>query len=75
MITRLFFFILILIISNAASGQKYKRIHRKAVLIDTHNDFPSASIEKKVSFDDDLLGKTHSDLDRTTTLCICESPN
>jgi membrane dipeptidase len=64
MITRLFFFILILIISNAASGQKYKRIHRKAVLIDTHNDFPSASIEKKVSFDDNLLGKTHSDLDR-----------
>ncbi|HET9746391.1 MAG TPA: dipeptidase [Chitinophagaceae bacterium] len=64
MITRLFFLVIILIISSGAFGQKYKRIHRKAVLIDTHNDFPSASIEKKVSFDDNLLGKTHSDLVR-----------
>ncbi len=67
MITRLFFLVIILIISSGAVGQKYKRIHRKAVLIDTHNDFPSASIEKKVSFDDNLLGKTHSDLVRMRT--------
>jgi membrane dipeptidase len=45
-------------------AQKYKKIHNAAVLVDTHNDFPSASIEKKVSFDSDLLGKTHSDLAR-----------
>lgn len=45
-------------------AQKYKKIHDAAVLVDTHNDFPSASIEKKVSFDADLLGKTHSDLAR-----------
>ncbi len=43
------------------------RIHEKAVVVDTHNDFPSASIEKKVRFDDDLLGKTHSDLARMRT--------
>ena len=67
MLNRLIFLISILIISNWAFGQKYKRIHRKAILIDTHNDFPSASIEKKVSFDDNLLGKTHSDLVRMRT--------
>src|SRR6185436_16044531 len=64
MVTRIIFLILILVISGAAFGQKYKRIHNKAILVDTHNDFPSASIEKKVSFDDNLLGKTHSDLTR-----------
>jgi membrane dipeptidase len=48
----------------SSSSQKYKRIHRKAILIDTHNDIPSASIEKKVQFDTDLKGKTHSDLAR-----------
>jgi membrane dipeptidase len=45
-------------------SQKYKKIHDKAVLVDTHNDFPSASIEKKVSLDADLMGKTHTDLGR-----------
>ena len=64
MITRLLFLVLLFIISIGAVSQKYKRIHRKAILIDTHNDFPSASIEKKVSFDDNLFGKTHSDLVR-----------
>jgi membrane dipeptidase len=48
----------------SSSSQKYKRIHRKDILIDTHNDIPSASIEKKVQFDTDLKGKTHSDLAR-----------
>ena len=37
------------------------------MLVDTHNDFPSASIEKKVSLDADLLGKTHTDLGRLRT--------
>ena len=48
-------------------GQKYKKIHSAAVVVDTHNDFPSASIEKKVSLDSDLLGKTHTDLGRLRT--------
>jgi len=48
-------------------SQRYKKIHSKAVLVDTHNDFPSASIEKKVSLDADLLGKTHTDLGRLRT--------
>jgi membrane dipeptidase len=46
------------------SAQDYKKLHSKAIVIDTHNDFPSAAIEKKVAFDTDLSGKTHSDLAR-----------
>jgi membrane dipeptidase len=64
MFTRFVLLVLMFVFSSASFSQKYKRIHRKAILVDTHNDFPSASIEKKVSFDDYLLGKTHSDLVR-----------
>jgi len=48
-------------------GQHYKKIHFKSVLVDTHNDIPSAAIEKQVAFDTDLKGKTHSDLARMKT--------
>lgn len=46
------------------SAQKYQRIHRKAVMVDTHNDLLTAVIEKKLQLDSDLKGKTHSDLNR-----------
>ena len=58
---------LMLLMTTCIFSQKYKKIHDKAVLVDTHNDFPSASIEKKVSLDADLLGKTHTDLGRLRT--------
>ncbi|RXK60826.1 membrane dipeptidase [Lacibacter luteus] len=45
-------------------AQNYQKLHKKAVLVDTHNDIPSSAIEKKVAFDTDLKGKTHSDLHR-----------
>ena len=64
MLIRLLFFIFIALIGTPVFSQKYKKIHEDAVLVDTHNDFPSASIQKKVSFDAELLGKTHSDLAR-----------
>ena len=47
-------------------AQSTRKLHRKAILIDTHNDFPSASIEKQVALDQPLKGRTHSDLDRFT---------
>ncbi|MEO6356092.1 MAG: dipeptidase [Ferruginibacter sp.] len=47
-----------------ANAQSYKKIHFDAVLVDSHNDIPSSTIEKKVQFDTDLKGKTHSDLNR-----------
>lgn len=64
MITRYIFIILIFSCSLQGFAQRFNRIHQKAILIDTHNDIPSASIEKKVKFDSDLSGKTHSDLAR-----------
>ena len=64
MLIRFFLFGFIICISINSFSQKYKKIHSASVLVDTHNDFPSASIEKKVSLDSDLLGKTHTDLAR-----------
>ena len=54
----------ILLLPCCIQAQKYQRIHKSAVLVDTHNDIPSSAIEKKVVFDTDLRGKTHSDLNR-----------
>ena len=64
MICRVVFFIAFLFMVSVGFSQKFKKIHAKATVIDTHNDFPSASIEKKLRFDAELLGKTHSDLAR-----------
>ncbi|HEX6848637.1 MAG TPA: dipeptidase [Chitinophagaceae bacterium] len=64
MYSRYILFALVLLLTTDIFSQKYKKIHDKAVLADTHNDFPSVSIEKKVSLDADLLGKTHTDLGR-----------
>jgi len=46
------------------SAQSYKKLHRRAIVVDTHNDFPNQSMEKGVRFDQDLKGITHSDLKR-----------
>lgn len=54
------FFIFPLILA----AQPYKKLHFKSVLVDTHNDIPTTAIDKKVSLDQDLKGKTHSDLKR-----------
>ena len=51
-------FLLLLIAANANA----QAIHYKSVLVDTHNDCITACIEKKVSLDQDLTGKNHSDL-------------
>jgi membrane dipeptidase len=67
MYSRYILFAVALLMTTTSFGQKYKKIHDKAVVVDTHNDFPSASIEKKVSLDSDLLGKTHTDLARLRT--------
>jgi len=64
MVSRFCFFVFLLLIGTTIFSQRYKKVHANAVLVDTHNDFPSASIEKKVSLDADLLGKTHTDLAR-----------
>lgn len=51
-------------IALVASSQRYKKIHRKAIVCDTHNDIISKCIERGYTFDSDLSGKTNSDLAR-----------
>jgi membrane dipeptidase len=50
--------------SNNSFAQKYEKIHDKAILVDTHNDILSTAIEKGYSFEKDITGKTHIDLQR-----------
>ncbi|MCB0777199.1 MAG: membrane dipeptidase, partial [Chitinophagaceae bacterium] len=45
-------------------AQKYKKIHTKAILVDTHNDILMKAADKGIVFDHDLTGITHSDLAR-----------
>ena len=54
----------LLFTATTSFSQRAKKIHFKSILIDTHNDIPETAITKKVSFDQDLLHKTHSDLRR-----------
>jgi membrane dipeptidase len=53
-----------LFVIQFAEAQSYKSLHKKSIVIDTHNDFISTGIEKNKSFDQDLKGITHSDLNR-----------
>lgn len=55
---------LVILFAGKAAAQEKDRVHFKSILVDTHNDFPSTALEQKVSFDQPLKGKTHSDLER-----------
>ena len=46
------------------AAQSYKKIHRKAIVVDTHNDILMKVADEGMVFDQDLTGKTHSDLAR-----------
>ena len=48
----------------SAGAQSWQKIHDKAIVVDTHNDIISVCLEKGYSFDEDLSGKTQSDLSR-----------
>lgn len=50
--------------AQALVAQSYKKIHRKAIVVDTHNDILMKAADEGVVFDTDLTGKTHSDLAR-----------
>ncbi|HEY8398598.1 MAG TPA: dipeptidase [Flavihumibacter sp.] len=41
-----------------------KNLHEKSIVVDTHNDVLSTAILKGLNIEDDLSGKTHSDLVR-----------
>jgi membrane dipeptidase len=61
---RLIVLLLTIFIAFAATAQNAAKIHRKAIVIDTHNDILSQTTEKGLPADADLRGKTHSDLNR-----------
>ena len=42
----------------------YKKLHHSSTLTDTHNDILTTCLEHGYSFDQNLSGKTHSDLQR-----------
>lgn len=56
--------LLLTLLPFLAISQPYKKTHDRAIVIDTHNDFPTQSIDKGVRFDEYLKGRTHSDLKR-----------
>jgi membrane dipeptidase len=55
------------LLAGKTYGQSYKKIHRKAIVVDSHNDILMKAVDKGVVFDRDLTGKTHSDLSRWKT--------
>lgn len=57
-------FIICIFLAQQMFAQSYQKIHEKAILVDTHNDILMKSTENGLVFDQDLKGKTHSDLNR-----------
>ncbi len=45
-------------------AQSFEKIHRKAIVVDTHNDILMKAADIGIVFDKDLTGITHSDLAR-----------
>ena len=63
--------ILLIVLSSCTSSPDKKsepktfiEIHNESIVIDTHNDILMKAVDKGLMFDQDLTGKTHSDLDR-----------
>ena len=55
---------LFILFQQTLPAQSYQKIHAKAILVDTHNDFLSKAVEDHYGFDANLQGITHSDLTR-----------
>jgi membrane dipeptidase len=47
----------------SSDAQSYKKLHKKALVVDTHNDV-LIQVMRGRNINDDLTGKTHSDLNR-----------
>lgn len=56
--------IISILLMQQLGAQSYQKIHDAAIMVDTHNDFLTQTMEKNFVFDTDLKGKTHSDLNR-----------
>lgn len=56
--------ILTLLLTQQVVAQSWQKIHRKAIVVDTHNDILMQAADVGMVFDQDLTGKTHTDLAR-----------
>jgi membrane dipeptidase len=56
--------IFIVIVFIFTSCQSYKKLHEKAIVIDTHNDVLSTVTMRGLNWENDLRGKAHSDIQR-----------
>ncbi len=56
--------LLLSIMAFQLHAQSYQKIHRKAIVVDTHNDILMQAADRGMVFDQDLTGKTHTDLAR-----------
>lgn len=45
-------------------AQSYRKFHRRATVVDTHNDVLSTVVMKGLRMEDDLTGKAHTDIAR-----------
>jgi membrane dipeptidase len=50
--------------TTTLAAQSYKKIYRKAVVVDTHNDVISTVVMRGMNIENDLTGKTHTDIRR-----------
>lgn len=65
---KLFFLLPVLLFNiHQTKAQPYKKLHHKAVLVDTHNDVLSTVTLRGLDMGGDLTGKAHSDLARFKT--------
>jgi membrane dipeptidase len=56
--------LLSVLFAQQLAAQSYKKIHSKAIVVDTHNDILMQAADIGIVFDQGLSGKTHSDLNR-----------
>ena len=55
---------MMLIVPFRPFAQSYKKLHRQAIVADTHNDVISSVTMHGMNIETDLTGKTHSDIER-----------
>jgi membrane dipeptidase len=56
--------VLLFLLPVFASAQPYLKLHEKAIVVDTHNDVLSGVVMHGMNIEDDLTGRSHSDLAR-----------
>lgn len=57
-----FFCIITFFLADMLHAQQYEKLYYQSIVADTHNDILTSCLDNHYSFDDNLSGKTHSDL-------------